>query len=457
MTLRDCEGVNEEREEPQKVPRKRLVTEAMKASSRANGARSKGPITDAGRAKVRFNAIQHGATCKEITFLPGEDEAAFWAKVDQIVEEEGAEGELEIEAIKTAAYSRVTKLRAINAHAIAVTQNMAEIKDHFTDQKQAEVRELIPKIVKAPDVAVTKLMNSSCGCSFLIREFTSIKERLVAHRSFEISQRAYCLQLAGHRPDELFTDPVVRDLNRSYLGSLRGTGGFTIDMAANALMYDRPKDIKETEYTRRMAPFVKDLVSVEQGHAELKKFVHDRIERLKERKELMGYREERELNAALGAAQSPCDGAAEKRQRHINQSDRTFTTAVRLLLALKQERRKYGDEARVGTNPPGTPAPSPDPERPETASDPEEMAPQPGVIPAVNDQSQNEPQTMQVVCPPAANNAGLPASVVTHGPMVPFSAEEDAAIRAQYRKTREKVQEQIDKRAGIGLPGTPED
>ena len=298
MTLRDCEGVNEEHTGPQEVPRKRIVTEAMKASSRANGAKSKGPITDAGRAKVRFNAIQHGATCKEITFLPGEDEPAFWAKVDQIVEEEGAEGELEIEAIKTAAYSRVTKLRAINAHAIAVTQNMAEIKDHFDDQKRAEVHDLIPKVVKLPDVAVTKLMNSTRGCSFLIREFTSIEARLVTHRSFEISQRAYCLQLAGHRPDELFTDPVVRDLNRSYLGSLRGPGGFTIDMAANALMYDRPEGIKETEYTRRMEPFVRDLVSVEQGHAELKKFVHDRIERLKERKELMGYREERELNAA---------------------------------------------------------------------------------------------------------------------------------------------------------------
>ena len=61
MTLRDCEGVNEEREEPQKVPRKRIVTEEMRASSRANGAKSKGPCNrcKAGQ-KVRFNAIQPG-------------------------------------------------------------------------------------------------------------------------------------------------------------------------------------------------------------------------------------------------------------------------------------------------------------------------------------------------------------------------------------------------------------
>ena len=132
-----------------------------------------------------------------------------------------------------------------------------------------------------------------------------MNRRLITHKSFEVSQREYCLRLAGHRPEELFTDPVVRDLNRSYLASLHGPGFFTADMAANAFMYDRPKEITETEFTRRMEPFVKDLVSKEEGWNELKKFVHDRIKRLKERTELMGYREERQLKAALGVAQSP--------------------------------------------------------------------------------------------------------------------------------------------------------
>ena len=210
--------------------------------------KSKGPTSDTGRAKVKFNAVQHGATCKEIVFLEDEDESAFWAKVDRIAQEEGAEGELELEAIKTAVYSRVTKDRAINAQAIAVNEKRAQIKDHFGDQKRAEMRELVPNLVKAPDVTVTKLMNSTCGCAFLIRELISIKRRLITHKSFEVSQREYCLRLAGHRPEELFTDPVVRDLNRSYLASLHGPGFFTPAMAANAFMYDRPKEITETEF-----------------------------------------------------------------------------------------------------------------------------------------------------------------------------------------------------------------
>ena len=245
MILRNCNWVNEDAagEEPEKVSRKRFTTDARAAASRANGAKSKGPLTDTTRTKVKFNAVQHGAACKEIMFINGEDPAAFWAKVDRIVEEERAEGELEIEAIKTAAYSRVTKLRAINGQAIAVNERMAQIEDHFDDQKQVKVRDLIPNIAKAPDVTVTELMNSTRGCAFLIREFTSLEQRLLVNHSFEVSQREYSLQLAGHRPDELFTDPVVRELNRSYLGSLQGPGFFTPAMAANALMHDRPKEI----------------------------------------------------------------------------------------------------------------------------------------------------------------------------------------------------------------------
>ena len=135
MILRNGEWVDEPDEEPPKGPRKRIRTEAQAAASRANGAKSKGPTSDTGREKVKFNAVQHGATCKEIVFLKDEDEPPSGPRSTASWQEEGAEGELELEAIKTAAYSRVTKDRAINAQAIAVNEHMAQIEDHFGDQK----------------------------------------------------------------------------------------------------------------------------------------------------------------------------------------------------------------------------------------------------------------------------------------------------------------------------------
>ena len=137
-----------------------------------------------------------------------------------------------------------------------------------------------------------------------------------------------------------------------------GPGFFTPAMAANAFMYDRPEEITKTEFERRMEPFVKDLVSVEQGWDKLKKFVRERIERLEERMELMGYREARQLNAALGVAQSPCDRDGETTNRYMNQSDRIWFAAVRSL----QVRCSRSGERPVETSPGRKDPPSPKPE-----------------------------------------------------------------------------------------------
>ena len=69
---------------------------------------------------------------------------------------------------------------------------MAKIVDQYDDGKLVEVRDLIPEIAKAPDVTVTKLMNSTRGCAFLLSQFASLEQRLLTHYSFEVSQREYC-------------------------------------------------------------------------------------------------------------------------------------------------------------------------------------------------------------------------------------------------------------------------
>ena len=68
------------------------------------------------------------------------------------------------------------------------------------------------------------------------------------------------------------------------------------------------------------------------------------------------------------------------------------------------------------------------------------MAPQAAVIPAVNDQSQNEPETTQVVVQPATNNASPAGEGTADGTMVRLSEEDIAAIRrstaSRSRKSR---------------------
>ena len=121
MILRNCEWVNETEEEPQKAPKKRLVTAAMIAANRTNATRSTGP-SEASREKTRFNGVRHGMASQEIMFIEGEDPGAFWEEVNLWCKERGARTEDERTCIATAVYSVWVKTRVINAQVHAVNR-----------------------------------------------------------------------------------------------------------------------------------------------------------------------------------------------------------------------------------------------------------------------------------------------------------------------------------------------
>src|SRR5258705_4904520 len=59
-----------------------ITSEQRSAISRANGARSKGPTTDAGKSISSRNSLKHGMTAKKIA-LPNEDPAAVAARAEE--------------------------------------------------------------------------------------------------------------------------------------------------------------------------------------------------------------------------------------------------------------------------------------------------------------------------------------------------------------------------------------
>jgi hypothetical protein len=419
----------------------------MRAANAANAQKSTGPKTVAGKQKSSMNAVTHAMTCDKLLFLPGESTEKFDAEVAQWVRDLGAKTAPEIAQVKTAVYCLWKAERADKADVCAVNGAVHKIEDAFDDAQAADAKalEVVPNLASQPKETVARLMSSRAGCAFLIGQFGLLEQRLSTHCSFEVSQRSYALQLGGRDPKDLFRDPVVMELNRNYLGGIHGPGFFTAEMAAQVFMDDRPEGMTNNEFQRRLGMLVDDLPSIHDGRARLQEYVQERIVTLTERLELMEFREKRDRATAIGEAESDVTAAGDRRQRYAATSRHISHAALRMLITLKHERRKFGEGEQEGANEETSPAAETAPrelnhEEPPAAPTPATAAeaPQASPKPAVTSRGKNEPVATQAVDGVGINNASTALSEQDH-----------EAIQAHYRQSLAKLE------AHLKLGGPP--
>src|SRR5271155_4487159 len=111
MIVLDTTPVTEPTRPEPPPKRKKLVTAAMKAASRANAQKSTGPKPES-TARTRMNAAKHLQTCTHFLFLPHESVEAFEAQVALWVRRLGARTEPEIDQVRTAVYNELKASRA---------------------------------------------------------------------------------------------------------------------------------------------------------------------------------------------------------------------------------------------------------------------------------------------------------------------------------------------------------
>ena len=91
------------------------ISEARKAASRANGAKSRGPITSAGKARSSMNALRHGATMKAL-LLTDECKEAAKEVIEEYVTDLNPQGAVERDIVEMIAlhHWQDTRVQAIH-------------------------------------------------------------------------------------------------------------------------------------------------------------------------------------------------------------------------------------------------------------------------------------------------------------------------------------------------------
>jgi hypothetical protein len=249
----------------------------------------------------------------------------------------GAVTDVEYAQVEEAVYAK-WKQRRIRGSQGAVRYEASEHIQASGDRAAEEVCTLIPQIAQSPGTIIPQLRATSQGCSFLLQQFQFLRERLATHHSFEVSQRRWALNLFARRPDHLFIDPHVYDLDRLYLGALGGPGSFTADQAANALLLDRPDDMSDGEFSRRLEPMVENLPTIAEGHAGLIKLVDTAIAELTERVGLLRLREREDREVAEIKADTDVTPDGALRVRYDGMAGRDHHAALR------DDRLKHGTD-----------------------------------------------------------------------------------------------------------------
>ena len=98
------------------------------AASRANGAKSKGPVTPLGQAKSRLNSTKHGCLASLLTFTP-EDRAAFKIYQEQYIHRFQPRDQVEYDLVEQIAYCNYQMRHAWTMQAAVLHLQMRRHKE----------------------------------------------------------------------------------------------------------------------------------------------------------------------------------------------------------------------------------------------------------------------------------------------------------------------------------------
>jgi hypothetical protein len=152
-------------------------TEAQIAASRANGLKSKGPVTAEGKAASRRNALKHGMTGSGVV-LPAEDAAEVDRRSAAMLQEMRPSGEMGRYLVKRLARLTVRVERCSDHELAAIAYRADHAEAEFDEARIALVDETIAYIARDPATFSRRLRSMPEGVDRMIAILLDLREEL---------------------------------------------------------------------------------------------------------------------------------------------------------------------------------------------------------------------------------------------------------------------------------------
>jgi hypothetical protein len=372
-------------------------SEAQRAASRINGARSKGPRTEAGKFESRRNGMKHGMAGKA-QVLPKDMEAEVVAELETFARQLKPRNPYEQRLVETAALAQVRINRLNRAAEVRLNAHVRHSLRAWDEARAAEVDELTELLAVDPAAAVASLRRLTEGCDRLADRWQDLAESLEQFGVWDDEEGMLFLNLIGH------TTPPPAD---------RRPDLYRVWRHAYALRVHADPAAMAAKRQTTPEALLANLPTKEKALHVVSHFVARQIAELETRAAML-YEEFDKLDRDTSPDASLLDTTPDTRllHRYLAEAHRIRRRALAELETLRAEEEKARREPKASRSP-SAPPPPPPPARSEpepTASRPVVAAPEPP--PA---RSEPEPTASE----PAATAASGPNRAAADAPPPP--------------------------------------
>jgi hypothetical protein len=327
--------------EEERPKRKHVMTEARLAAAKANAAKSCGPHDT---SKTRLNGLVHGC-CSELPIvMPGEDPQALQDRLDLYITELGARTQAERDALEVSVLNYHRFKRADRADTAAETRVVEDVKNNFDDRQLTRLDELVANLAASPVATILELRQFSHGIKWCLKQLDLLEQQMEIHPVLHSDQLLLAIYLSARRPQNLFTDSVVKKWNLHNLSALYGPGTLTAANLAGFLKDEQPAEMTDLQFECRLGDWLEEMVSKEEGETWLLDSLDELRAGLERRLDVVKERERIDRERAVEAAAVSVNADCMKRLRYRRETQRAQESAMRLFHQLKAQRVKHGEE-----------------------------------------------------------------------------------------------------------------